>query len=99
MIRHTAVFRFKTDVTDESISAIDEALTTLPDIIPEIVSFSAGRNIGITETAWDYAVVADFASPQDYATYASNAEHVDMVKNVVGPQVDETARTQFEVTG
>ena len=97
MIRHVAVFRFKDTVTDAIVDGIDETLATLPSIIPEIVSFSSGRNANITEGAWDYAVVSDFASPEDYLVYATNPQHVDMVKNLVGPHVLEASRTQFEM--
>ena len=97
MIRHVAVFRFKDNVTDAIIDEIDETLATLQSIIPEIISFSSGRNANVTEGAWDYAVVSDFASPEDYLVYATNPQHVDMVKNLVGPHVLEASRTQFEV--
>jgi len=97
MIRHVAVFRFKDDVTDEIVDEIDKTLATLPSIIPEIISFSSGRNANVTEGAWDYAVVSDFASPEDYLVYATNPQHVDMVKNLVGPHVLEASRTQFEM--
>ena len=97
MIRHVAVFRFKDSATEAVIDEIDATLATLPDIVPEIVSFSSGRNAHVTDGAWDYAVVADFATADDYTTYATNPQHVDMVKNVVGPHVAEASRTQFEV--
>ena len=97
MIRHVAVFRFKDGVTEATIDDIDATLATLPSIIPEIISFSSGRNANVTDGAWDYAVVADFASPEDYLIYAANPQHVDMVQNIVGPLVLETSRTQFEV--
>jgi hypothetical protein len=97
MIRHVAVFRFKDNVTDAIIDEIDETLATLPSFIPEIISFSSGRNANVTEGAWDYAIVSDFASPEDYLVYATNPQHVDMVKNLVGPHVVEASRTQFEV--
>jgi hypothetical protein len=97
MIRHVAVFRFKDSATDAVIDEIDETLATLPALIPEIISFSSGRNANITEGAWDYAVVSDFASPEDYLVYATNPQHMDMVRNLVGPHVMEASRTQFEV--
>jgi hypothetical protein len=97
MIRHVAVFRFKDSATDALIDQIDETLTTLPSIIPEIISFSSGRNAQVTEDAWDYAVVSDFASPEDYLVYATDPRHVDMVKDLVGPHVAEASRTQFEI--
>jgi hypothetical protein len=97
MIRHVAVFRFKDSATGVVVDEIDAALATLPALIPEIISFSSGRNVNITEGAWDYAVVSDFASPEDYLVYATNPQHMDMVRNLVGPHVMEASRTQFEV--
>lgn len=97
MIRHVAVFRFNDNIAEEYIDRIDETLATLPSIIPQIISFSSGRNAYVTSGAWDYAVVADFATPADYLIYATNPEHVDMVKNLVGPHVLESSRTQFEM--
>ncbi|MFV1999363.1 MAG: Dabb family protein [Acidimicrobiia bacterium] len=96
MIRHAAIFRFNKGVTDETVAAIDAALATLPDIIPEIVSFRSGCNIGITDGAWDYGVVAEFRTQDNYKTYATNPEHVYIVQNIVGPNVTEAARIQFE---
>lgn len=96
MIRHAAIFRFKEGVTDETVAAIDAGLATLPDILPEIVSFHSGRNIEITDGAWDYGVVAEFSTRSDYLTYAANPEHLDMIKNLIGPHIAEAARIQFE---
>lgn len=97
MIRHVAIFRFKDDVTDEMIDHIDAVLATLPDIVEEIVAFQVGRSAKITDTSWDYAVVADFASAQDYRTYAEHPDHVAIVKNDVAPHLAEVARTQFRI--
>ena len=96
MIRHVAVFRFNDDMTAGAIDHIDEMLATLPGIIPEILAFRSGRDIGLTDGAWDYGVVADFASSDNYMTYATNPDHVHMVKNVVGPHVKQSARLQYE---
>jgi hypothetical protein len=97
MIRHVAVFRFKDTVTNEVIDEIDKTLATLPSIIPQIISFSSGRNANVTESAWDYAVVSEFASPKEYLVYATNPQHVDMVKNLAGPHVLEASRTQYQI--
>jgi hypothetical protein len=97
MIRHVAVFRFNDAITDEYIDRIDETLATLPSIVPGLIAFSSGRNANVTSGAWDYAVVADFASPADYLVYAADPRHVDMVKNLIGPHVVESSRTQFEM--
>ena len=97
MIRHVALFRFADSVTDETITHIDDTLATLPGLIPDIISFRFGRDIGLTDGAWDYAVTTDLASADDYHTYATHPDHVAIVRNIVGPHVTESARVQFEV--
>ncbi len=95
MIRHIAVFRFKKDTTEEIIDHIDAVVSTLPDIVDEIVAFQAGRSAGITDTSWDYGVVADFASAEDYRRYAAHPDHVAIVENDVAPHLIEVSRIQF----
>lgn len=97
MIRHVALFRFSDGVTAENIAELDAALARLPGLIPAIRSFDSGTNLGITGEAWDYAVVADFASQADYSIYATNPDHVDIVNTVVKPLITDAARIQFEV--
>jgi hypothetical protein len=98
MIRHIALFRFKEGISPETIDHIDATLATLPDIIPELIAFASGRDAGITQGSWDYAVVSDLASVEDYRAYATHPDHVDIVKTVVGPHVEQVARVQFAIT-
>lgn len=97
MIRHIALFRFADGVTGDDIDALDEALGQLPSLVPGILHFSAGRNIGVTKGAWDYAVAADFASVADYSLYSAHPDHLDIVNTVVKPLITDAARVQFEV--
>ena len=97
MIRHVALFRFDDGLTADAIDALDRELGRLPSLIPAIASFSTGRNIGITSGAWDYGVVAEFASQEDYLTYAQDPDHLDIIANVVKPLITDAARIQFEV--
>ena len=81
MIRHVALFRFDDGVTADAIDALDREMVRLPSLIPTIASFATGRNIGITSGAWDYVVVAEFASQEHYLTYAEYPEHLDIIPN------------------
>jgi len=97
MIRHVALFRFNEDTTEAMIDHIDATLSTLPNLVAEIVTFQCGRNSGITDTSWDYGVVADFLSAEDYNTYALHPGHIAIVKNVIAPHLVDVARAQFQV--
>jgi len=95
MIRHIALLSFTDDATPDQIDVLDAALRTLPDHLDVIERFSCGRDVGLTSTARDYAVVADFATAADYVTYATHPYHLDVIARTVTPILDEVVRVQF----
>ena len=97
MIRHLALFRFTENVVPNDITELDAALARIPVLVPTVQSFDCGADLGITDGAWDYAVVAEFSSLADYSTYATHPDHVAIVEHVVKPMITDAARIQFEV--
>ncbi|MGI9641736.1 MAG: Dabb family protein [Acidimicrobiia bacterium] len=97
MIRHIALFRFSNEVTPADVIELDAALARIPALVPNVTSFDSGADVGVTDGAWDYAVVAEFASAADYAAYATHPDHVAIVERVVKPKITDAARIQFEV--
>ena len=97
MIRHIALFTFTDDVTDEDVLAIDEGLAGLPGVIDEILSYSFGRDLGLGDGTYDYAVVGDFKSAEDFRTYSAHPEHVRVVATCVKPILKNVVRVQMEV--
>lgn len=96
MIRHIALFRFTENVMPDDITELDAALARIPTLVPSVLSFDCGADVGITTGAWDYAVVAEFASQADYSVYATHPDHVAIVDHVVKPMITDAARIQFE---
>ena len=99
MLRHVALFRFKPETTDEQVEAAIVALSALPDQIDVLRKFRFGSDAGITEGAWDFAVVAVFDNADDYAAYRDDPAHVAMVQNYLAPLIAEAARIQFDSEG
>jgi hypothetical protein len=97
MIRHIAVFRFKSGTTDDEISSLDRGLATLPGLIPEIRAYKFGRDLRVTEGTWDYTVAADFDNEDGLKIYAGHPDHVLVVETIVKPLVDETVRIQISL--
>ncbi|MEZ5175476.1 MAG: Dabb family protein [Acidimicrobiia bacterium] len=97
MIRHIAMFTFNDGVAPDAIDAIDSRLAELPGLIDEIVEYCFGRDLRLTDTTADYAVVADFATEADYATYSAHPAHVAVVREVIAPVVAAISRVQFEI--
>ena len=67
----------------------------LPAHIPEIRSYQGGADLGLSDTTWDYALVADFASKADFETYASHPAHLDVIARFVTPVMDDIVRVQY----
>jgi hypothetical protein len=99
MLRHVALFRFKPEATDVQIEAAVVALSTLPDHIDVLRKFRFGPDAGITEGAWDFAVVAVLDGAADYAIYRDHPSHVAVLRDYFAPLISKAARIQFESEG
>ena len=77
-----------------AVADLHEALMGLPPKIPEIRSYEGGVDLGLTDATWDYALVADFASTEDFETYARHPAHVEVIERFVTPIMDEIVRVQ-----
>jgi hypothetical protein len=98
MMRHIAMFTFTDDVTDEDVRAIDAGLGGLPNVIEEIRSYSFGIDLGLGEGNFDYAVVGEFDSAEDFRTYLAHPEHVRVSSTFIKPVLKNVVRIQMEIS-
>lgn len=96
MIRHVVVFRWNDSVTDAELTAMAAALDALPSAIAEIVDYRHGRDLGLNPANSQYAIVADFASAGDFATYRDHPEHQRFIAEHITGKVADRAAVQFE---
>jgi hypothetical protein len=94
-VRHVVLFRFAPGTGDEQRAAIARELRRLPEAIPEIAAYSFGDDAGLVEGNWDFAVVADFASVDDWAIYRDHPVHRAIITDHIRPVTAERAATQF----
>ena len=94
-LRHVVMFRFVEGTTAAQRQAISTALGALPAAIPEIAAYSFGEDAGINEGAWDYAVVADFASKEGYLVYRDHPVHRAAIDEHIAPVVAVRAAVQL----
>ena len=94
-VRHVVVFRFREGTTAEQRATIATELRALPAAIPEIAAYTVGEDAGLVEGTWDFAVVADFATPQDFITYREHPDHQAVIAAHISPVVAERASAQF----
>jgi uncharacterized protein (DUF1330 family) len=90
MIRHVVVWKIAATDPEQKASdtqTVVDLLSSLPPIVPSIVSLSVGGNVIYPETNWDVSVVIDFESLDDLEAYQADPEHLKVsaqVKQLVG---------------
>ena len=97
MIRHIALLTFVEGTPDAQVRAIEDALSTLPARLPQLQSFVIGRDLGINEANASFAVVADFASIDDYIAYRDDTEHRRIIADLIAPVLAARTGAQYEI--
>jgi hypothetical protein len=91
------LMQFKDGATEEQIEAALEGLATMPDKVPGILRYEFGLDLKLSEGNPGLALVADFASEEDWRSYASHSEHVAMSESVIAPINGAMTRVQYLV--
>jgi hypothetical protein len=99
MIRH--VVAWKLAATDPDQKAADAAeiarmLSSLPPLIPSIVSLTVGPNMAYFESNWDVVLVADYDDLAGLEAYQKHPEHVAVAPRIKA-LVAERASVDIEV--
>ena len=97
MIRHVVMFKWNPEVTDAEISATSTALDGLPEVIDTIVAYRHGRDLGINDGNFDYAVVGDFADEAGYLTYRDHPAHQAFISAFVKGRIADRAAVQYRI--
>lgn len=95
MIRHVALFKWNEETTAADIAAITVGLATLPAVIEVLKSYTFGPDVQFSDGNFDYAIVADFDSIDDYPTYVQHPAHADVATRLVRPHLEARASVQF----
>lgn len=97
MIRHIVLFTWTEEATDVQKAAVTEALSELPDLIPQIRAYTVGSDAGINQGNSEYAVVADFDSVEDYIVYRDHPDHQAIIAARIKPIVATRAAVQLSL--
>jgi hypothetical protein len=96
VIRHVSLLQFTPDSTDAQLDEIMRDLATLPDRL-RFESYAFGRDLEINEGNYDIAVVADFATVDDYLAYRDDPEHRRVIAELIRPILASRVAVQYEV--
>jgi hypothetical protein len=92
---HIAMFRIRPDVEEAEIERVRARLLELPGLVPDVKTFSVGRDARISEGNWDMVVVAGFEDEAGYRAYAAHPDHQPVIMEV-RQIISERAGIQFE---
>lgn len=96
MIRHCVMFKWADGATDEAKAAVSAGLDELAKL-EVIAAYHHGPDAQISDGNWDYVAVGDFASVADYQAYAVAADHVELIANVIRPNISARAAVQYNI--
>jgi len=97
MFRHVVMFRFVPETTDEQRQAMVDGLAGLPAAVPQIRQYVMGPDAGEVEGNWDFVIVADFDSAEDWRIYTADATHQRVIAERIRPILAERAAVQYRV--
>ena len=81
--------------TDDDLTAIIEGLEALPGLVPEILSYSIGRDLGIQDGSYDLVIVADFEDRAAFDAYNANADHLEVISAKIKPHLGARSAVQY----
>jgi len=97
VLRHVVLFRWKPGTGAAELAALERALAELPAQVPEIRSYQYGRDAGLTQGTFDFAIVAEFADEAAWRRYVDHPAHQKLITERVRPIVQERAAAQVRV--
>ena len=97
MLRHVVMFRWADDVDPQHAAAVSAGLDSLPPQIDVIRSFRHGVDAGAVAGNYDYVLVAEFESVDDFLTYRNHPVHQEFVAALIATQAKDRAAVQYIV--
>jgi len=64
---------------------------------PDQLSMHTGRDLGLREGGWDFAITNDWADTEFYRAYDTDPEHNRLRHDMIAPICAHIARTQISI--
>jgi len=95
MFRHVVMFRWADGVDDAHVADVARRLDELPQAISEITAYRHGPDAGVNDGNFDYVVVADFDSVEEYVVYRDHPVHAAFIAEMIAGRVTDRAAVQY----
>ncbi len=89
------MMKLKETSTEDDRTAIVEALRALPPLVPEIKSYSVGKDLDVQDGSFDLVVVADFDNRAGFDAYNENQDHLDVIASAIKPHMAQRSAVQY----
>jgi hypothetical protein len=96
MIRHTTLFKWTAEATEEQQQAVAAELRAFAPTVPSIRSYLCGADAGLVEGNFDFAVIADFDDEAGYFAYRDHPVHREISARTVTPIMAQRTSVQFK---
>ena len=96
MIRHVVLLTFVDTASDAQIQAVEDALSKLPDRLPQLKAYVIGRDLKLNDANATFAVAADFDDVDGYIAYRDDAEHKRIITELITPILAGRTAAQYE---
>jgi len=96
MLCHVVMFRWTPTTTVADVEAITSGLAGLPPAIAEIRSYRFGSDVAVNDGTFDFVVVAEFDTTDDYLVYRDHPLHRALIADRIVPQIADRAAVQFQ---
>jgi hypothetical protein len=93
---HIVTFKWKEDAAAATSGRVSEALTALIPQLQGVQSYLCGPDIGLTPSAYDYAVVGTFTTRSDFENYRDHPQHQRILRELIVPYLDRRTVVQLE---
>ena len=91
------MFTWNDSATDEAKAEIATGLDEMA-ALECVAGYRHGPDAGVSDGNWDYVVVGDFASVEDYLTYASDESHLRLIADHIRPNISARAAVQYHLS-
>ncbi|MGB6057238.1 MAG: Dabb family protein [Microthrixaceae bacterium] len=95
MFVHAVLLKFSPETDEGHLEGIIDSLRGLPAVIPSLVSYRVGRDLGLAEDNFHIAVVAEFADEAGYITYRDDPTHRSIITGQIQPHLVARSASQF----
>lgn len=97
MVRHLCLIKYKDAAAVDAAAQtkIDAAYLKLPSIIDGLLSMQVGRDLGLLDGNYDFAIQAEFRDTDSFVAYSTHPAHGEIVFPVLGHFMESYSTAQF----